>query len=116
MLENPINGFEIDPKQLRYIGQDLQRPECILAEPDGTLWSADARGGVVKIGSVGTQKLITQNIQSGFSLSSNEAEKLTKGTLGLSAALQNTVLSKCERKLRQRSTKNENSVCPPPSN
>ena len=23
----------------------LQRPECILAESDGTLWSADARGG-----------------------------------------------------------------------
>ena len=33
---------------LHYVGHDLQRPECILAEPDGTIWSADARGGVVR--------------------------------------------------------------------
>jgi hypothetical protein len=45
---NPILDFGIDPKTLNYIGHDLQRPECILAESDGTLWSADARGGVVK--------------------------------------------------------------------
>ena len=50
MTRNPILGFEIDRAALRYVGHDLQRPECILAEPDGTLWSADARGGVVRIG------------------------------------------------------------------
>ena len=43
MAENPIIGFRVDPADIQYIGQDLQRPECILAEPDGTLWSADAR-------------------------------------------------------------------------
>ena len=48
MTENPIVGFQVDPSEIRYIGQDLQRPECILAEPDGTLWAADARGGVVR--------------------------------------------------------------------
>ena len=46
MKQNPILDFEIDREAIRYIGRGLQRPECILAESDGTLWSADARGGV----------------------------------------------------------------------
>ena len=48
MARNPIHGFKVDPADIEYIGHDLQRPECILAEPNGTLWSADARGGVVR--------------------------------------------------------------------
>ena len=46
MAKNPIIGFHVDPAEIHYIGHDLQRPECILAESDGTLWAADARGGV----------------------------------------------------------------------
>ncbi len=30
-MRNPILDFEIDPSKLQYIGQGLQRPECILA-------------------------------------------------------------------------------------
>ena len=56
---NPILDFGIDRGALRYIGRDLQRPECILAEPDGTLWAADARGGVVRLQG-GEQQIITQ--------------------------------------------------------
>ena len=44
---NPLAGFTVDRSQIRTIGHDLQRPECILAEKNGTLWSADARGGVI---------------------------------------------------------------------
>ena len=54
---NPILDFGIDKASLKYIGHDLQRPECILAEPDGTLWSADARGGVVRIAPDGSQQI-----------------------------------------------------------
>jgi sugar lactone lactonase YvrE len=43
------------------LGTDLCRPECILAEEDGTLWTADARGGVVRIRPDGTQILIAQS-------------------------------------------------------
>ena len=43
---NPILDFEIDRNALDYVGHDLQRPECILAEPSGALWVADARGGL----------------------------------------------------------------------
>jgi len=32
MTPNPILDFEIDKASLQYIGHDLQRPECILAE------------------------------------------------------------------------------------
>ncbi len=60
MTDNPIIGFQVNPADIQYIGNDLQRPECILAEPDGTLWSADARGGVVRISPDGSQKIITQ--------------------------------------------------------
>jgi gluconolactonase len=61
VADNPIIGFPVDPGDIQYIGQDLQRPECILAEPDGTLWSADAPGGVVRISVDGSQKIITQS-------------------------------------------------------
>ena len=81
MTENPIVGFHVDPKQIQYIGEDLQRPECILAEKDGTLWSADARGGVVRISSDGSQKLITQSFDSGFTEAGDDASRFTEGTL-----------------------------------
>lgn len=59
-MTNPLIGFQIDPAELAYIGHDLERPECILAEQDGTLWSADGRGGVMRIDPDGTQALILQ--------------------------------------------------------
>jgi gluconolactonase len=49
MASNPVDGFRIDRDAITYLGHDLQRPECVLAEPDGSLWSADARGGVMQI-------------------------------------------------------------------
>jgi gluconolactonase len=63
---NPLIGWTVDRSKIKTIGRDLQRPECILAERDGTLWSADARGGVVRIGADGTQQLIAQAAQPGI--------------------------------------------------
>ena len=57
---NPLRHWQVDRDAIRTIGRDLRRPECILAEPDGTLWSADARGGVVRIAPDGSQHLIAQ--------------------------------------------------------
>ena len=76
MKDNPIIGFQVDPNDLRYIGEDLQRPECILAEPDGTLWSADARGGVMKISPDGHQEIITQSYDGAFEQADDEARPL----------------------------------------
>lgn len=57
---NPLIGWQVDRTQIRHVGHDLQRPECILAEPDGSLWTADARGGVVHIAPDGRQTLVAQ--------------------------------------------------------
>jgi len=78
---NPILDFGIDPKSLQYVGHDLQRPECILAEPDGTLWSADARGGVVRLSSDGEQQIITQRVSGHFTNAGSEASRYLEGTL-----------------------------------
>jgi gluconolactonase len=78
---NPILDFGIDKASLRYVGNDLQRPECILAERDGTLWSADARGGVVRLGPDGSQRIITQQRSGSFAAASTEASRYLEGTL-----------------------------------
>lgn len=81
MSENPIIGFQVDPAEIQYIGSDLQRPECILAEPDGILWSADARGGVVRISPDGSQQIITQSFDESFKVAADDASRFTTGTL-----------------------------------
>ena len=57
---NPLRGFTVDREKITCVGDRLQRPECVLAEPDGTLWSADARGGVMRIDPDGAQTLVAQ--------------------------------------------------------
>ncbi|MBN8557623.1 MAG: SMP-30/gluconolactonase/LRE family protein [Burkholderiales bacterium] len=86
VTDNPLRGFTVDRAQIRTIGHALQRPECILAEPDGTLWSADARGGVMRIAPDGSQRFIGQRADARFAsaaaASSAELEhKYTTGTL-----------------------------------
>jgi sugar lactone lactonase YvrE len=81
MAHNPIDNFTVGKDDFRYIGKDLQRPECILAEKDGTLWSADARGGVVRIAADGTQSVITQTHAETFGASDGKSEKFVAGTL-----------------------------------
>lgn len=60
-MRNPIDGFAITKDDLKFVGSDLYRPECILPTRDGTLWCADSRGGVQKISPDGSQELITDN-------------------------------------------------------
>jgi sugar lactone lactonase YvrE len=81
MSRNAILDFEIDKSQICYVGHDLQRPECILAERDGTLWAADARGGVARIRPDGTQEIITQKRSDQFQTASSEASQFLEGTL-----------------------------------
>jgi len=81
MTSNPIDGFVIDRDAITYVGRDLQRPECILAEPDGSLWSADARGGVVHIRPDGSQSLIAQTSDTAFTAAGSDEQRFTTGTL-----------------------------------
>ena len=98
-MNNPLQGFTVDRAQIKTIGRDLQRPECILAERDGTLWSADARGGVMRIAPDGTQRFIGQRADARFesaaAATSSELEhKYTTGTLpnGLAFAANGDIL------------------------
>jgi len=58
---NPLLGWAVERGAIGTVGHDLQRPECIVAERNGTLWSADARGGVMCILADGTQRLVAQS-------------------------------------------------------
>lgn len=92
---NPIDGFEVDPATIRHVGEGLQRPECILAERDGNLWVADARGGVVHIRSDGSQNLIVQSEQAGFAGDDrSDVDRFVEGTLpnGLAFARNGDIL------------------------
>jgi sugar lactone lactonase YvrE len=81
MRTNPLKGWRVDPNDIRYAGHDLQRPECILAERDGTLWSADARGGVMQIRPDGIQTLIAQKPDAHFDIARDAGKSLLSGTL-----------------------------------
>ena len=81
MANNAMIGFQVNRYEIQYTGHDLQRPECILAEPDGTLWAADARGGVVKIMPDGKQEIITQSFASAFQKAADDTSRFTQGTL-----------------------------------
>lgn len=81
MAANPLVGFRVDRAAIGYVGHDLQRPECILAEPDGTLWSADARGGVMRIAPDGSQSFVGQRADDRFSSAVDPHERYMKGTL-----------------------------------
>jgi len=76
---NPLYGWQVDLDSIAFVGEDLQRPECILAEADGSLWTADARGGVMHIAPNGEQRLIAQQANSG--LDNDASSRLMGGTL-----------------------------------
>jgi len=94
MRRNPLLDFEIDKSAIRYVGRDLARPECILAEPNGALWAADARGGVTRIDPDGSQRLITQKRSEHFGQAADEATRYLTGTLpnGLAFAANGDIL------------------------
>lgn len=93
-MANPLKGFRVDKEAVRFIGHGLQRPECILAEPDGSYWSADAKGGVMHILPDGSQSLVSQKRSAGFDESPYDVSRFTRGTLpnGLAFARSGDIL------------------------
>jgi sugar lactone lactonase YvrE len=57
-VTNPLATWRLDARDITTTGSDLRRPECVLAEPDGTLWAADLRGGVLRINPDGSQVVL----------------------------------------------------------
>ena len=91
---NPLDGWQVDRAAIRHIGRDLHRPECILAEPGGTLWAADARGGVTRIDPDGSQTLVAQSVDGHFDPERDAEGSLLHGTLpnGLAFARNGDIL------------------------
>lgn len=52
------DSFRLDLDQVSFVGEDLMRPECVLATRSGDLYCSDWRGGVVRINSAGAQTRI----------------------------------------------------------
>ncbi|MDR1972593.1 MAG: hypothetical protein LBQ46_11815 [Treponema sp.] len=92
--DNPIRNFTLNKEEARFIGEDLQKPECILAEKDGSVWAADARGGVCHIKSDGSQEIITQKYAEKIDHNSSNVDRFFKGTLpnGLAFASNGDIL------------------------
>jgi sugar lactone lactonase YvrE len=92
--DNPLKDFTLNKEEAKFIGSDLQRPECILAEPDGTLWAADARGGVCRISADGSQQIITQKYAAKIDHASSDVSRFFEGTLpnGLAFASNGDIL------------------------
>jgi len=53
-----IKDFTLNLSELSFFGNNLSRPESVLAEPDGTLWVSDKRGLVTRMQPDGTQTLV----------------------------------------------------------
>lgn len=47
----------VDPATVRFVGSGLVRPECVLATAEGSLYTADWRGGVAQVRPRGGQSL-----------------------------------------------------------
>lgn len=58
MAGNPLDGFIVNHSMISFVGNDLQRPESVLAERNGSLWCSDLRGGATHIAPDGTQTLV----------------------------------------------------------
>lgn len=50
--------FKLETDSFQSVGKNLSRPECIIAESDGTLWISDDRAAVTCIRPDGSQELI----------------------------------------------------------
>ena len=66
--------------ELSWIGQDLVRPECVLATSSGSLFTADWRGGVVQLLPDGRQHLYTATRSDGLPLRPNGIALLADGS------------------------------------
>ncbi|MFO1313707.1 MAG: SMP-30/gluconolactonase/LRE family protein [Burkholderiales bacterium] len=61
----------LDLSDLRWVGRGLVRPECVLAASDGSLYTADWRGGVARVRPDGSVNLYAGTLPGGRALRPN---------------------------------------------
>lgn len=67
---NPVEGFTLRTSDFHWVGRGLSRPECIVAERDGTLWVSDNRAALTRIDPDGRQTQVgsMRGAPNGFAL------------------------------------------------
>lgn len=70
----------VDPAALSFVGHGLVRPECVLAAADGSLYTADWRGGVAHLRPDGAQALYRSELPAGRPLRPNGVALLQDGS------------------------------------
>jgi len=70
----------IHPQSLAFVGEGLVRPECVLANAAGDLFTADWRGGVVHLRPDGSQRLYAGPGPDGLALKPNGIALLRDGS------------------------------------
>jgi hypothetical protein len=61
-----MREFRVSVSDLQFIGQDLARPECVVATASGDVYVSDKRGGIVHLMPDGRQKLLAGQGVDGF--------------------------------------------------
>ncbi|MCG8339050.1 MAG: SMP-30/gluconolactonase/LRE family protein [Proteobacteria bacterium] len=56
-----MNDFKVEVDSLKFVGEGLNRPECVLCTANGAIYTADWRGGVCQILPDGRQSWILAN-------------------------------------------------------
>lgn len=77
---NAASPQPLDVERLGWLGEGLVRPESVLATADGSLYTADWRGGVVHRRRDGAQRLIRGRLPGGGELRPNGIALLTDGS------------------------------------
>ena len=75
-----VDGTERRLDDLTFVGSGLVRPECVLANAAGDLFTADWRGGVVHLGADGRQALYLGTAGAGSALKPNGIALLRDGS------------------------------------
>lgn len=68
-----ITEFTLTPEQAGHYGSGLHRPECIIAERDGTLWVSDSQAALTRIDPDGAQSSLGKapGLANGFAMTRN---------------------------------------------
>lgn len=80
LMNAPADTSIVSPLVLGWLGQGLQRPECVLATASGSLYTADWRGGVAHRRPDGTQALYLGQLPDGGALRPNGIALLPDGS------------------------------------
>lgn len=86
MAGTNIETFSVSPDDIAFVGQNLRRPECILAFEDGSLITSHPQG-VLVIGPDGAEAVRGDRDYDGFERAGSEAERYGTGSLPTGFAL-----------------------------